>query len=169
MALRLFSMCILFSVSFATTGSDTPLPAWLTGCWEQRSENRLYEEQWMAPAAGVMLGMSRMIINERLADSEFLQLVLDRETNRLSYIALPSRQARTEFLLVSQEEGRLVFENLQHDFPQRILYSLRGDTLHARIEGESNGKSRGIDFVMKRVQCAPQTTALQQSAPQQEL
>ena len=28
------------------------LPAWMTGCWEQRSEDRWIEECWTAPRAG---------------------------------------------------------------------------------------------------------------------
>ncbi len=41
----------------------------------------------------------------------------------------------------------MVFENPQHDFPQRILYRKNPDgTLHARAEGERNGKLSGQDF-----------------------
>jgi hypothetical protein len=36
-----------------------------------------------------------------------------------------------------------VFENLNHDFPQRIIYWREGEsTLHARIEGSIKGKER---------------------------
>ena len=33
----------------------------------------------------------------------------------------------------------VIFENLEHDFPQRIIYRREGDRLIARIEGEVNG------------------------------
>ncbi len=47
-----------------------------------------------------------------------------------------------------------MFENLQHDFPQRIAYSLEGGTtLNARIEGMRNGSLRVIAFPMHRVSC----------------
>jgi hypothetical protein len=50
--------------------------------------------------------------------------------------------------------GEVVFENLQHDFPQRIIYrSLSGDRLAARIEGVRGGLLKGIDYPMKRVNC----------------
>jgi hypothetical protein len=40
-----------------------------------------------------------------------------------------------EFALKSSEGGRFVFENLAHDFPNRVIYERRGDALHGRIEG----------------------------------
>ena len=49
----------------------------------------------------------------------------------------------------------MVFENPKHDFPQRIRYRLKGDTLHARIEGTINGKERAIDFPYQRASCTP--------------
>ena len=35
--------------------------AFMTGCWERRSNTSLVEEQWLAPRGGVMLGMSRTV------------------------------------------------------------------------------------------------------------
>jgi hypothetical protein len=47
-----------------------------------------------------------------------------------------------------------VFENPQHDFPQRIIYKRDGaDGLKARIEGESKGKPKAFDYPMQRTQC----------------
>lgn len=152
---RSLLICLTCFVAVSASAADTPqLPAWMAGCWEQRSESRVYEEQWMTPAANTMLGMSRMIINDRLASSEFLQIVLDAEADKLIYIALPSGQERTAFTLTSDEDEMLVFENLQHDFPQRIMYALRDNLLKVRVEGKGDGEWRGFDFVMNRVHCA---------------
>jgi hypothetical protein len=50
--------------------------------------------------------------------------------------------------------GKAVFENPQHDFPQRIIYRLEKDgSLAAAIEGMSKGKLKRIDFPMKRAKC----------------
>jgi hypothetical protein len=40
------------------------------------------------------------------------------------------------FKLVKLTGTVAVFENLEHDFPQRIEYSLEGDQLTGRIEGD---------------------------------
>jgi hypothetical protein len=40
-----------------------------------------------------------------------------------------------------------VFENLEHDFPQRIIYRRNQDgSLTARIEGDRGGRIVGMDF-----------------------
>jgi hypothetical protein len=35
--------------------------AWIAGCWVTERGKATIEEQWMAPAAGTMLGMGRTI------------------------------------------------------------------------------------------------------------
>jgi hypothetical protein len=39
---------------------------------------------------------------------------------------------------------RAVFENLENDFPNRIIYAREGDRLDARIEGTINGQPRSM-------------------------
>jgi len=47
-----------------------------------------------------------------------------------------------------------VFENREHDFPQRVIYRRELDgSMHARIEGERDGRIRTIDFSKTRVAC----------------
>ena len=43
-----------------------------------------------------------------------------------------------------------MFANPEHDFPQRILYWLEGEVLHARIEGETAGGPRSSEWVYTR-------------------
>jgi hypothetical protein len=73
------------------------------------------------------------------------------------YIAQPSAQATTAFTAVSATEREAVFENLTHDFPQRVIYrkGVEGTTLQARIEGMRGGQLRGIDFPYVGVSCEP--------------
>ncbi len=45
----------------------------------------------------------------------------------------------------------LVFENKEHDFPQRIVYTRHGhDSLTVRIEGIMDGQERATTFSFKR-------------------
>lgn len=126
---------------------------WLAGCWESRNERRTITEMWMLPSAGLMLGASRMVANG--AVREFEQLRLRAAGDTLIYTATPVRQQETEFRGIPAE-GVLTFENLAHDFPQRIIYRrISADSTIARIEGPGpNGTTRGIDFPMKRVSCS---------------
>jgi hypothetical protein len=126
---------------------------WLAGCWTSASAGeRRVDEHWMKPLGGSMLGMSRTVVGTRTAEFEFLQI--RRNGDAIVYIAKPSGQAEATFTLKTVTAGEVVFENPAHDFPQRIIYRLAAPgALHARIEGTRDGKTRGIDFPMKRGEC----------------
>ncbi len=128
--------------------------AWLAGCWASESGEAGSGEHWLPPAGGTMLGVGRTVKNGKTVQYEFLQIRLNAQ-GKLTYTALPSGQKEATFVESSLADGSVTFENLQHDFPQRILYSaLAGDRLAARIEGLRGGTLRGIDFPLKRVPCA---------------
>ena len=108
----------------------------------------------MAPAGGTMLGMSRTVRQGVTVEHEFM-LVRSLEDGTLAFIAYPSGQATATFPLLSLSETEVIFENLQHDFPQRLAYRLASQaSLVARIEGMSDGALRVIEFPMSRVSCS---------------
>lgn len=95
-----------------------------------------------------MLGISRTIRDGKMMEFEFMSI---REVNgRLSFVAVPSGQKQAVFPLVRGTATELVFEDPQHDFPQRVIYRNVNGVLAARIEGEVNGKSRSADFPYRR-------------------
>jgi hypothetical protein len=47
--------------------------------------------------------------------------------------------------------GQAVFENLAHDFPQRVIYRRCDADLCARIEGTVGGQVQGIDWRYRRL------------------
>jgi hypothetical protein len=80
---------------------------------------------------------------------EFLRIQATPEG--VVYFASPRGAAPTPFKLAELGEKRVVFENRQHDFPQRILYWLDpAGTLHARIEGPQGGKTVSEEWVWTR-------------------
>lgn len=150
----------------ATTAGAQPNPdaltrlAWLAGCWASERGEPGSVEQWMPLAGGTMLGMSRTVKNGRTLEHEFLQIRTTTE-NRVVYIAEPSGQKRTVFELLRMDEREVVFENLAHDFPQRVIYRRgEGGQLAARIEGLRNGVMRGVDFPLRRESCDAQVERL---------
>lgn len=132
--------------------------AWMAGCWEQRGPNRLTTESWMSPFGGAMIGASRTVIGGSLREFEHLRITTD--SGRLVYTALPSGQRETKFPALSVSDTAVVFENLQHDFPKRIIYRKRGvDSVVARIEGPGpNNTTRGINFPYRRASCTDRPT-----------
>lgn len=157
---------LLFSVSLACCTSALAAPidrlAWLGGCWASTTGEPGSGEQWLAPAGGSMLGVGRTVKNGKTSEYEFLHIRADDE-GKLLYIALPSGQKQATFTEKAGDKGddkaadgnQIVFENLQHDFPQRVIYRLENpQKLLARIEGMRGGKLKGIDFPLQRVACA---------------
>jgi hypothetical protein len=123
--------------------------AWLAGCW---GAGESYTEQWMKPAGGTLLGMSRTVKGGRTVAHEFIQI--REENGDVFYVAKPSGQEGASFKLVSDDPNALVFENPSHDFPQRIIYRLEADgSLMAMVEGMVDGKLRQEKFPMQRVEC----------------
>jgi hypothetical protein len=135
-------------------GASTPADrlGWLAGCWEARSATRVVEEQWMRPRGGSLLGMSRTVAADSTVAHELMRVV--ERGGRLVFEAHPSGQAPAEFPAVEAGPERAVFADPAHDFPQRIVYRRAGaDSLVARVEGERDGTTRGIDFRYARVAC----------------
>ena len=131
--------------------------AFLAGCWRlERSglpaDARTVDEQWMAPAGGLMLGITRKVARGRASEYEFMRL--EERDGRLVFTAQPSGQAAAEFVASRVAPGQLVFENPLHDFPQRVEYRSRGrERLEARVEGTVKGQVRATDFPYVRVAC----------------
>jgi hypothetical protein len=146
-------IAMLGSPVIAQSPATTSDLAFLTGCWRFERAGRIVEEHWLAPAGGSLFGISRTVAGEQTVDFEFLQL---RDLpDGLTYIAKPSRQPEASFKMTTRTADEVVFENPQHDFPQRIRYRRSGDALHARIEGIVDGKPRAVDFPYVRVSCTP--------------
>lgn len=125
---------------------------WLAGCWELNRGARTTIEMWMPPAGGLMLGSSRTVVGGVLREWE--QVRLSVRDGRVIYTANPSSQPQAEFTAIAVTDSGFTVENPTHDFPQRIIYARRGaDSLVARIEGNTPGGPRGIDYPMRRTRC----------------
>jgi hypothetical protein len=128
--------------------------SWIGGCWEMTNTERNLQitEQWMKPAGGMMIGAGRTVRAGKTVDYEFLRIVED--IDGIFYVAKPiANKDETRFKLIKAVANEIVFENLTHDFPQRVMYKREGDKLNARIEGTKDGKTRGIDFPYLRAKC----------------
>ena len=152
---RGFFLLIVLAAAISGAGQQKVSDlSWLSGCWEMKAESRGLHitEQWMKPAGGMMIGAGRTIKNGKTVDFEYLRIV--EEADGVFYISKPTaNKNETKFKLTRASAGELLFENPAHDFPQRIVYKLNGNRLNARIEGTTNGETRGIDFPYARVSC----------------
>jgi hypothetical protein len=126
--------------------------AGMAGCWERSTPNSVITEQWMKPAGNSMIGMGRTVRNGKTTGYEFMRL--EARSDGIYFVALPRENAvETAFKLIRSTSGEFVFENPEHDFPQRVIYRIDGDRLSGRIEGNNKGKPMSIDFPYKRTAC----------------
>jgi hypothetical protein len=147
---------VLASAPASTPASAADLArlSWLAGCWSRTNTRRIVEEQWMAPAAGLMLGAGRTrnVADGALAELE--QVRIESRGDTLVFVAKPSRQPEATFTAVAVTDSMVVFENLAHDYPQRVGYRLvHADSVAAFIDGTNDGKPRKVEFPYRRVSC----------------
>lgn len=142
-----FILCVAVAAVTPAQAADSPDLAdlaWMAGHWSGQKDETVMEEFWTAPAGGVMLGLHRDVTQGRPAFFEYLRI--EERDGRVAYIASPKGKGATEFVLVSLEIDRATFENLEHDFPQRIIYHREGDRLTARVEGMVDGELQSKEW-----------------------
>ena len=127
--------------------------AWLAGSWRTEKAGRVTEEQWLAPSGGTMLGMSRTVTKGRVVEYQFMQ-IREGPGGTLFFISHPSGEQGAAFQLLSLADNGVIFENQEHDFPQRILYTREADgSVLAAVEGPlaADDSRKRIEFPYTRV------------------
>ncbi len=156
MTLKIILLCLFLSPGLSSA-KETPFTindlAWLKGCWTSNRNGRAITEHWLKPAGGTMLGISRTVADGKTVEFEFMQ-IREETGGGIFFIAKPSGQPEATFKLIKGSAREVIFENPQHDFPQRVIYRLQDDgSLLGRIEGVSKGKEKAVDFPMNRARC----------------
>ncbi|PXY46536.1 DUF6265 family protein [Flavobacterium hydrophilum] len=125
---------------------------WLIGKWENTSPDGVLTENWEKVNDSTFSAASYFI---KEADTiHFESIVLAQKGEALTYIATVKGQNEgkpVSFPSTSETENKLVFENLKHDYPQKITY-IKGanNTLTAEISGNLNGKQTTEKFIMTK-------------------
>jgi len=118
--------------------------AWMSGSWGATIDGVAMEEHWTSAAGTMMVGMHRDVAASRTS-FEFLRIEV--QAGQPVYLASPGGRApATPFPMKELAGTRVVFENLTHDFPQRIIYWKDGTDLRARVEGSVNGKTTSEEW-----------------------
>ncbi|MFN0103242.1 MAG: DUF6265 family protein [Bryobacteraceae bacterium] len=123
--------------------------SWIAGHWTGATGRANIEENWLPPAGGAMLGVSRTVAGSRMVAFEFLRIV--QKDGEIYYIAQPDGRPPTEFKLTSASGAKAVFENPRHDHPKIITYERDADgNLLATIEGDEGGQHKKQQFRFRR-------------------
>lgn len=123
---------------------------WVLGYWEMRSpDGSSVTESWIRTDDTSYAGVGKFNDSTgRVQSSEEIRIVLRNEL--LWYIPTVSDQNGGQpvpFVEKEYSDSMVIFENMQHDFPQRIVYQRVGkDSLLAYIEGEIEGEPQRMEF-----------------------
>jgi hypothetical protein len=139
----------IFTVIAALAAAQSATPAaqpdldWLAGYWLSCEEGIQVSETWSRRRVGIMLGNSITTGDDAFG---WEQTRIEADADGLTFHALPRSQPPADFRLVRSGPEEAIFENPDHDFPQRVIYRRNGDRLTARIEGTATGREQAMEW-----------------------
>ncbi|TZF98684.1 hypothetical protein FW781_01795 (plasmid) [Chryseobacterium panacisoli] len=154
---RILILAIGLSIagSWAQQQSETKKIEWLLGTWETKTSKGNLYETWIRKSNTEFQGKSYYLKQKDTILFETVRLI--EKEKKLHYIVSVKNQNNEQSVDFAskpmKDPASLVFENLQHDFPQTITYKKVGrDSLFAEISGIMNGKMARQAFPMKKIQ-----------------
>ncbi|SEI42478.1 hypothetical protein SAMN04487995_0609 [Dyadobacter koreensis] len=155
------ALLILFSCAYQTQAQGSSFSKMdfrqlhnLLGVWKTEKKNGTLFESWDKAGSNLLAGKSFKIVSGDTIVLERVRLAQE-ENLRIVYAVRVDGQNNGEetlFYLKKVTGSDYIFENLQHDFPKRIVYTIpKNNMLHAYIEGEIQGKTQRSDFNYIRV------------------
>ena len=134
----------------AAPADDVARLAWMAGSWIADQDGTITRETWLPPLGGVMAGAGQTNAPGKPVSVEHARI--HAEPAGATYTTIVRGQPPTSFVLKpGLPDGEAVFENLAHDFPNRVIYRRCGDDLCARIEGSIQGKARSFEWRYSRL------------------
>lgn len=140
-----------FAVGFTHASNDCENLSelnWLLGTWQQQTTQKVTEEHWAAVSESSFEGKTTTRYTSK--DSVYIEhLRLVAMLDGVFYLAMvPENPLPVPFKAMECQKHVAVFENQQHDFPQRLRYELIGEQLHIRVE---NIEEKGFDLKLSRL------------------
>ncbi|MBC7768066.1 MAG: hypothetical protein H7124_04715 [Phycisphaerales bacterium] len=153
-------LLILAALAFAPAAHAQTLSdlAWLKGCWRTQGAETEITEVWLAPPMPALLGYSYTTRDGEVRGWEQTRIELIDDVPH--FIAMPNGSGPVRFRSVDttdvihtggQPDGFALFENPEHDYPQRVMYMRLGNRLIAQISG-AGGTDR-VTFEYRRISC----------------
>lgn len=142
---------IMSKTAFSQNNADMQKLLWIVDKWVSQSETSTSYEHWEKTNETLYTGGSETIKNGDTVFAEKLKIELIE--GKVYYIAdVAHNPAPVKFLLTEVNENSAIFENPEHDFPQKITYINENGILHAVIEGPGkDGKTKKVDFFMQKM------------------
>lgn len=138
---------IIFSLIFFISQiakSQTTSPLILEGTWKLKNKN-IYE-RWDKLSENKLLGISYKLDSSSIIITEYLEISIFEEEIIYKATVIGQNQGESiNFKLVYQNENNLTFENLEHDFPNKISYNIIDkENIEINVSG-----NQGKNFTLK--------------------
>ena len=141
---------VIFSFTFLYAQDDA-MKKLFPGKWKMEIANSNFYEEWELKSDDELIGISYGIDSGAKYVIEYIYL--KNFDGQWAYIALPLDQNITLFALIEHTPKKFIFENKEHDYPQRIIYEFHKDgKLTASIEGNVNGETNRKQFTFLLVE-----------------
>lgn len=125
---------------------------WLLGSWEFKSTDGNLSENWKKMNDSTFQGQSYFIKGKDTL--HFETITLQQKGEELYYLTTTLGQNNDKpisFVLNETMDKQLIFGNITHDYPQKIIYNhVSKDSLVAEISGLQSGKVTSEKYLMKR-------------------
>ena len=126
---------------------------WLLGNWESKSVDGTLTESWLKVNDSTFQATSYFIKEKDTIHFETISL--QQKGQVLTYSATVKGQNNDKavhFTQTNKAPKQLSFENLKHDYPQKITYTQKTAVdLAVKISGIQQGKADTEEFTMKKI------------------
>nr|WP_309755866.1 DUF6265 family protein [Flavobacterium sp.] len=126
---------------------------WILGNWESKSDEGTLTESWSKVNDSTFQATSYFIKEKDTI--HFETITLQQKDDVLTYSATVLGQnddKAVAFKQTNETPKQLTFENLKHDYPQKITYTHKTTVdLAVKISGIQQGKPTSEEFIMKKI------------------
>ncbi len=136
---------------FAQSCNSLASMSWLIGSWHAENGNSLVTETWRQVSDKTLegFGSTRSKDKGSITSTETLRLV--EMSDEIFYIPkVESNPLPVSFKLIKCSRRLLVFENLQHDFPNRLTYDLKDRNNLNVIVTDEKDKGFTIEYTRRK-------------------
>ncbi|MFC2130678.1 DUF6265 family protein [Bacteroidota bacterium] len=147
----IFNSVVIICDAQQDDGTDIQIQfGWLNGIYKYENVAEDTYEEWHMPG-DTLKGRSFEVKNSDTLITEELEIFKGKD-KLIYYIATVKNQNQGKpvyFKLISNDSNRYVFENLEHDFPERIIYFREGKDIRVSLQGED--VSRTVEFILRKI------------------
>ena len=123
----------MFAVLILAEAAALPMPAFLSGCWEHRTEDdRWTEECWTDTRGGLMIGSGRDGKGDAVGHWEWMRIERGADGS-VTFYGSPKGAAAVAFKATEVGAHSVTFVNATHDYPQRVHYQRTTTGLDAEV------------------------------------